>query len=160
MRATDPDIDVLWQKASSINQCTVSRSCQILEAKSKIHHGNYQICGVTKNGNLIGLFTSRYKKESRQWLIGDLCSLDKEDSLCTTILEACHYVETEYLQLNPDDDNNYKAAILATPSMEKMLSELGFVKDNYQFLFAVHLLDRTLTKKDVAPENWYVCDSD
>lgn len=157
---SDPAIDQLWEKAHLVNHCAITRNCLTLQTKNKISHGKFKMTGVYQNDRLIGVFSLRYKPEGYQWMIGDLLSFDNSETLKLTLQAACLEAKKEYLQVDSEPDKSYKTAILATPLIEEIVKDIGFYKESYQFVLAVHLLDKQLSKKEVAPENWYVSDSD
>jgi hypothetical protein len=53
-----------------------------------------------------------------------------------------------------------KIGLLVTPKMETMVSELGFVRDDYEFPLFVHVIGKSVKSKQVAPSRWYVSAND
>lgn len=158
---TSGDIDNLWIQSSKEGLCTLTRNAKFYQWKIALSHDRYKLRGVYDDDRLIGLFTFHFKPSEHQWIIGDILTLDNDESLTLTLLAACSTIQKEYLQIEVKPDKTYKAAILATPLIEGMVKKIGFYKDNYNFTLAVHLLDKKrISKSTVAPENWYVSAND
>lgn len=158
INADDKQIDLLWEESSKLYGCSVLRNAASLPWKTS--HGNYELTGIYKNDQLKGLVSSVAKLKDKQWLICDMMTSDGDETLTATIQAAYNraldYKRT-YLKQGEELD---KVAILSTPLIEKSITTLGFKKDNYKFPMLVHLLDSTLTKKQVAPERWYASAND
>jgi hypothetical protein len=156
----DAAVDQLWEETKLLNQCSISRDSISLQAKNRMRQGAFKFMGVFVNQQLCGFFSLRFKAAEFQWMIGDLLTRDSGETLKLTLQAACLAAKREYRQIRPAPDKSYKVAILATPVIQKLAEEVGFYKENYQFFLAVHLLDRQFKKSEVAPERWYVSDSD
>ena len=154
--ASDERINKLWEDSSKLFECAVVRNTHSLPWKTS--HGNYILLGISKNNELIGLVVSIAKLKDKQWLICDMLAADNDQSLTVTIQAACNLAYD--FQQQEEGKAISKIAILVTPAIEKVIEPLGFKKDNYQFPMLVHLLDNSLSKKQVAPEKWYVSAND
>ena len=157
---SDPGIDLLWQQSPKTDLCTLTKDAPFYHLKVCASQGRYKLWGVRSGNQLIGVFTLDKKEGSRQWLICDLLASDHHEILLIIIKAACNTIHGEFLQLNNKSDQPYKAAILATQLIEQKVKTLGFFKDNYNFVFAVHRLNGEFTKKEVAPERWYISAND
>ncbi|MBA2745286.1 MAG: hypothetical protein H0U44_03575, partial [Flavisolibacter sp.] len=63
----------------------------------------------------------------------------------------------ELLQSKTDTGKDFKLSILSTSLLEEKLKVIGFDKENYNFTFAVHLLDKKrFSKSDVSTEKWLI----
>lgn len=153
------DIDVLWQQSLKKNLCTLTKNSLFYKFKVGFRPGHYKLYGVYDNGKLIGLFTIDNKNGGMQWRICDLLTLDNDDTLTLTLKAACNVVHLDVAK-RTFKENFYKAAILATPLIEQKVKELGFYKDDYNFVLAVHSLGGKQNHKEVAPERWYISAND
>lgn len=149
-------VDRLWEAASPLHDCSVVRNAESLAWK--IGSGEYEVLGIERRGELVGLVASRHKGD-RQWLICDLLFADADETLRATLAAACNLAHERAVAASPDAPL-VKAAVLVTPVMERMASELGFVRDEYDFPMVVHILDRSLSRDELAPERWYVSAND
>jgi hypothetical protein len=155
----DADIDDLWEKSSIVYSCSIIRNSKSLPFKTS--HGNFKVYIVKHNNRAIGLFVFVYKQKDKQWLICDLLSIDKNESLATTLEAACFTIQQEVKAVEAADNFPGKIAILATPAIEAIVTRQGFDKNDYHFTLAVHILNKDgLDKKNIAPENWYVSAND
>lgn len=154
---TDIRIDALWEESRKLYGCAVIRNTATLPWKTS--HGDYKITGISKAGVLKVLVVSIAKFKDKQWLICDMLTADAQHSLMMSLKAACNQAMEYRLTLTGDQELN-KVAILCTPLIETSLDALGFKKDNYKFPLLVHLLDQTLSKKQVAPERWYASAND
>lgn len=155
--ADDKSIDTLWEVSSRLYGCSVLRNTSSLPWKTS--HGNYQLTGIYKSGELKGMVASVAKLKDKQWLICDMLTTDGDEALTVTIQAACNRALEYKSALQPGEELQ-KVAILSTPLIERSIALLGFKKDNYKFPMLVHLLDPALTKKQVAPERWYASAND
>jgi hypothetical protein len=149
-------VDRLWRSASQLHGATVVRDSRVLPWK--IGSGDYEVLGVERAGELVGLVASRHKGE-RQWLIFDLLAADGEDALQATLSAACNLAHQRSVEADPGRPIT-KVAVLATPVLEAAVRGLGFARDAYDFYFAVQVLDPSLPRDDVAPARWYVSAND
>lgn len=92
-------------------------------------------------------------------MICDPLTVDNGDSITLMLKRACNYVRNEIV-IHKIEQKSYKVCILATPLMEERVRQIGFSKDAYDFVFAVHLLSDKVNKKQVAPERWQLSASD
>lgn len=157
IRPDDKALDLLWQESSHLYGCSVLRNSSSLPWKTS--HGNYQLSGIYRNEELKGMVSSVAKLKDKQWLICDMMTSDGDEALTATIQAAYNQALEYKVALNDGEELN-KVAILTTPLIEKAITILGFVKDNYKFPMLVHLLGADLTKKQVAPERWYASAND
>lgn len=149
-------IDALWSKASKLSGCQVVRDSRMLPWK--IGAGDYEILGVHRGDELVGLVASRQKGD-RQWLICDLIAADNDHALTATLMAATR-LGAERAEQAPAESPIRKAAVLATPSMEPTLKSLGFLRDDYDFSLVVHILDPSLSGKQFAQGRWYLSAND
>jgi hypothetical protein len=156
---SDKRIDGLWLKASKQYNCMMVRDTRMLPWKTS--HGSYQTMGVFKDNELVGLFAYIKKAKDHQWLITDLLTADTGESLRATLMACCNWLQGQLMDL-PENEKTVltKIALLATPVMEPVLKEIGFYRDDYDFVFVVHLLDKKLDKMQVEPAQWYVSAND
>ncbi|HYH16504.1 MAG TPA: hypothetical protein VD794_14845 [Flavisolibacter sp.] len=156
----DKEIDILWQQSSKAHICTITKSREFYKLKIKTSHGRYKMKGVYCKNQLLGIFTLDNTKYRRQWLICDLLTINNADKLTLTLKAASNAAYFEYLKQEPDPDQFYKVAILATPTIEKKVMQLGFLKDDYSFTLAVQLLDNSFDKSTVSPKLWHISAND
>lgn len=150
-------VEHLWQITAKLHGCIAVRDSRTLSWKTS--HGDYKVLGVERDGELVGLVTSVFKKRNRQWLICDLLATDNNQSLHATLCAVVNLAHANAFNSTPDAPL-VKAAVLATPSMQPVLRDLGFRRDDYDFPLMVHILDSSLTKEAVSPSRWYVSAND
>jgi len=155
--AADERIDQLWQESVQLYGCSVQRNAASLPWKTS--HGNYQLLGIYKKGELKGVVASIAKLKDKQWLICDMLTADGDETLTATIQAACRQAVAYKAQLKAHEEMN-KVAVLTTPLMEQVITPIGFKKEDYKFPMLVQLLDKSLTKQQVAPERWYASAND
>ena len=161
MDTTDQGINHLWEQTPKCNFCTLTKNAFFYQCKVSISHNRYRLKGFYINDKLVGLFTLSYKTHAFQWTIGDLLTLDHDEMLTRTLQAACFSAQLEYLRKEKEPGKEYKASVLATPLIEQKMKELNFYKDNYDFVFAVQLINKSkISKKEIAFENWYVSATD
>jgi len=153
--AYDERVERLWAVARHLHSCQLVRNTQFLPWK--IGSGDYQVLAVERGGELVGLVAGRQKGD-QQWLICDMLAAD-EDALRVTLAAAVNSGHGEALAAPPGRPIR-KAAVLATPLIERAARPLGFQRDQYDFPMIVHLLDHALPKEQFAPERWYVSAND
>jgi hypothetical protein len=152
----DSRIDELGAAVATQYNCTIRRDTRLLEWK--INRGDAVVTGVERNGELVGVVVSR-KKGDRQWLICDLLAADAGDALTMTLVAAAKVAHARALaDVRPEP--LHKVGVLATPLMMPILEQLGFYRDEYDFPLAVHQLDPSVSRADIAPERWYVTADD
>jgi hypothetical protein len=156
----DVDIDLLWKRSSKDGFCMLSKKSKFYESKIHMRHGSVQLWTVHKSSTLIALFTLHFKADERHWLIGDLLSLDYNESLTLLIKAACKAAQLEYDEKKLSGGKIFKVSILANSIIQERVTALGFYKEKYNFLFAVHLLNGRFSEKEVAPEKWFVSAND
>ncbi|MFC0774385.1 hypothetical protein [Terrimonas alba] len=156
---SDPGIDKLWSHATQAYSSTIVRNSKTLSWKTS--HGDFKIYAVYKQDEMIGLLTVVYKAKDLQWLICDMITKDNDDSLRMTLTAACNKIQLENDAAENSNGHIKKIAILATPPIEKVVSQLGFVKNAYHFTLAIHPLEKNnIDKKEIAPANWYISAND
>lgn len=156
---SDPAIDQLWQLSSAVYSSAIVRNSQTMAWKTL--HGNYLTFAIRRSREITGMFTAIYKTKDYQWLICDLVTKDKEESLSISLAAACNMIQSENIRLSINQNHANKIALLCTPPMEKIVKNMGFVKEDYNFTLAIHLLNKNgINKKHVSPENWYVSAND
>jgi hypothetical protein len=74
-------VNRLWDAWSRLHPCSVVRDARSLPWK--IGGGEYEILGVERGGELVGLVASRQKGD-RQWLVCDVLAADAGESLRAT----------------------------------------------------------------------------
>jgi hypothetical protein len=123
-----------------------------------IVHGDYEILGIERGGELVGLVSSR-RKGDRQWLICDVMAADLDESLRATLTAVVNLAADRARNAQPDKPI-IKASVLGTPAMEPALTALGFVRDTYKFPMVIHILDLSIKKEDVESSKWYLSAKD
>jgi hypothetical protein len=156
---SDPAVDLLWQKAAAVYNPAIVRNSHTLPWKTS--HGDFKVYTVNYCNETIGMFAAVYKIKDHQWLICDVVTKDKNESLALTLKTACYIIQQENKKLSASETSKNKIAILATPPIEDIVKEMGFAKENYHFTLAVQMLAKNgIDKKDVSPANWYVSAND
>ena len=155
---SDPRIDELWAKTARLYDCCIVRDTDFFPWK--LSHRNYQLVGITCNSRIVGFAAYLYHHEIKGILICDVLAED-EDALKLTLQLTCARAYSFKFSLPVSEQPNCeKVSILATPLIQKIVAEMQFVKNNYKFSLAVHVLSKELSKKDVMPERWYVSGND
>jgi hypothetical protein len=152
----DERVDRLWEAWKNLHGCLVVRDSKTLPWK--LGDANYSVVGVERNGELVGLSASRRKDE--QWLICDLLARDLNGSLRATLAATANIAHAKAPAYEADGKRVPKVTVLATPSMEPVVRDLGFERDCYDFPLVIHVLDRSLAKEDLNPSKWYVSAND
>jgi hypothetical protein len=160
----DARIDRLWARARRLYDCQVVRDSRTLAWK--LNEPGYEVVGVERGGELVGLAAGRAKGD-RQWLLCDVVTADAGDALRETLLaavnvahEIAHDRARERAAAGGAAKPIHKIAVLTTPLMETALRSLGFQRGPYDFPLVVHVLDPSLTRHDVSPSRWYVSAND
>ena len=153
----DPRIDGLWERARRLHHCLVVRDTRTLPWK--LGEPGYEVVGVECGGELVGLAAGR-RRGDRQWLLCDVVTADAGDAMRETILAAVNVAHERALEAVATAKPIRKVAVLATPLLEPALRSLGFLRDAYDFPLVVHVLDRSLTRRDIDPARWYVSAND
>jgi hypothetical protein len=155
---SDPRIDELWARSAKLHDCGIIRDTKFFPWK--LSHRNYRFVAITNNSRLAGFAVFIYKDVIKGIIICDVLAED-EVTLALTIKIASSKASA-FRQTLPEKEqpNCEKVSILATPLIEKIVSEMGFEKNKYKFSLAVHVLSKELSKKDVNPERWYVSAND
>jgi hypothetical protein len=149
-------VDGLWRRAARLHGCQVVRDSRSLPWKTS--HGAFEVLGVERGGELMGLVASQGKGDG-QWLVCDLLAADAGPSLRATLAAVANLARERALAAPPDRPVS-KVAVLTTAVLEPVARELGFTRDEYEFPLAVQVLDPALAKADVAPGRWYVSAND
>ena len=147
------EINVLWDKIKTQNINMVLRDQETLKWKNS--HRNYQIIGVYKKDQLIGIATYLEKAAERQIQICDVLIPESNDQI-TVFTEVSHYINALYR----DHEDFDKMVILVPELFKASLSEVGFVPDDYQFLFAIKRLNKHIPKEVLDISNWYLSAND
>lgn len=155
LAAWDARVDALWQAARKLHGCMAVRDAAVLHWK--LANATYTVTAVERAGEFVGLAASRAKGD-RQWLVCDLLATDA-DALRATLAAAANAGHTENAARDGADELR-KVAVLTTPLMEPVVSDLGFARDEYDFPLVVHVLDESLSAEDVSPARWYVSAND
>lgn len=149
-------VDELWKAARRLHGCMTTRDADVL--RWKLANGDFTVTAIERGGEMAGLVASRAKGD-RQWLICDMLAADDGESLRATLAAAAN-VAHEEAQARAGVEEIRKVAILATPLMEPVVRDLGFVRDDYDFPLVVHVLDDSLRAEDAHPSRWYVSAND
>lgn len=149
-------VDRLWARSARLHGCQVVRDSR--SVPWKIGSGDYEVLGVERGGELVGLVASRQKGD-RQWLVCDLLAADAGPCLRATLAAACNLAHERAVAAPPDWPIR-KVAILSTPVLEPVIRELEFVRDQYDFHVLIEVLNPVVEKAEVAPERWYFSAND
>lgn len=152
-----PRIDRLWERARRLHDCLVVRDSRTLPWK--LSEPGYEVIGVERGGELVGLAAAR-RKGDRQWLLCDLVTEDAGEALRETLLAAANLGHERAVEAAGTAKPIHKIAVLTTPLLEPAVRSLGFVRDQYDFPLVVHVLDPALTKHAISPARWYVSAND
>ncbi len=152
----DERINQLWEKSSRLYGCTLVRDCAVL--RWKLADPNFTTTAIERDGELVGLVASLHKGD-RQWLICDMLCADAGDSMRATLTAASNVAHEKSL-VRHGKETIHKVAVLTTPLMEPVVSDLGFMRDAYDFLIAVRILDQNIAAEDVNPSRWYMSAND
>ena len=156
LQAWDQRVDRLWEVASRGYGCMVARDSRVL--RWKVGNGDFDVLGVERDGQLVGLAASR-RQGGPQWLTCDLLAVDTGDALRATLAGVANLAHSKALVAHPEHPI-HKVAVLATPAMEPVVRALGFARDSYDFPLMVHILDSAIPKDAVAPARWYISAND
>lgn len=151
---SDSRIDGLWDKAKQLYRSIVVRDHVALSWKNS--HAAFELFGLLDQGRLTGLFSYILKPKERKWQLCDVLCENPDEALENTLRAACNEAHRYFCTPEHQDQNIDHIAALATPLMEKKLSQLGFEKINYGVSLVVHVLDETLDPAAVSPEAWYL----
>ena len=152
----DGRADRLWNAARRQYDCMLVRDAQTL--RWKLANANHTVTAVERGGELAALVASRAKGD-RQWLLCDLLAADDGEALRAALAAAANVAHAEAFARTGAQEIR-KVAVLATPSMEPVLRDPGFARDDYDFPLVVHVLDDTLRAEDFNPSRWYVSAND
>lgn len=155
----NPRLDRLWEQARRLYDCLVVRDSRTL--RWKLGEPGYEVVGVERGGELVGLASGRPKGD-RQWLLCDVVTADAGDAMRETLVAAINLAQERALAAVAAGSPKplRKVGVLATPLLQPALKALGFQRDTYDFPLVVHVLDPSLTKQDVDPARWYVSGND
>ncbi|HEX6899180.1 MAG TPA: hypothetical protein VF789_05680 [Thermoanaerobaculia bacterium] len=153
----DPRIDALWERARRLYGCMVVRDTRTLGWK--LHEPGYEVWGVERGGELLGMASGRPKGD-RQWLLCDVMAVDSGEALRETVVAAVNAAHESALASAGAAKPIHKIGVLTTPPMEPVLSELGFRRDAYDFPLIIHVLDKSLTRREIDPARWYISAND
>lgn len=154
----DPRINELWARAARLYHCGIVRDANFFSWK--LSHRNYKSFGITSNGRIVGFAAFLYKKEIKGIALCDVLAED-EAALRLTLEVACDRA-AYFKSILPEEEQEHceKLTVLATPLIERLVADMGFVKNNYRFSLAVHVIGKSLSKKELSPERWYVSAND
>lgn len=152
----DGRVDELWDAARRLHGCLMVRDAAAL--RWKLANGDFTVTAIERGGAMVGLVASRAKGD-RQWLICDLLAADDNESLRATLAAAANVAHEEALARAGGEEIR-KVATLATPLMEPIVHDLGFMRDDYDFPLVIHVLDDSLRAEDAHPSRWYVSAND
>jgi hypothetical protein len=153
----DERLDRLWERARQLYGCLVVRDSRTLPWK--LHEPGYEVVGVERDGELVGMASARAKGD-RQWLLCDIVTVDDGESMRQTLVAAVDLAHERALAAAGTTRPLHKVSVLATPRMQPALGALGFTRGPYDFPLIVHVLDPALTRQDIAPASWYVSAND
>ena len=158
LAAWDERVNRLWEAARKLHGCMVVRDSRTLPWK--LGGAQHEVIAVERGGELVGLTASRQRKDEEQWLVCELLAADDGDALRATIASVVNVAHTKALESPSSAKPIRKVTLLVTPVMEPVVRSLGFVRDQYDFPFVVHILDETLRAEDVNPSRWFVTAND
>lgn len=155
---SDPRINDLWARAAKLYDCSMVRDTGLLPFK--LSHRNYQYLGLLKESKLVGFAALLYRDIIKGVVICDV--LSEDEASLKLILEAARLKASQLKAALPIEEQFHceKVSVLATPMIQKIVTEMGFVKNSYKVSLAVHVLGKELSKKQVRPERWYVSAND
>lgn len=147
------EIERLWEEVKKQHLYMVSRDRETLKWKNS--HRDYRILGVFQNEKLTGVATYIEKVPEKQIQICDLLySIESEKK---AVLEnVSSFLNKEYVK----DKRFEKLVILVTESIKECLVDIGYVPDNYQFLFTITRLNKNIPKKTLNISQWYLSAND
>ena len=148
-----PGIDNLWLDVKAQNLYMIVREKEILKWKNS--HRDYKIVGVFQAEQLIGVATYLEKAQDKQIQICDLL-YSHGDVKKTVLLGVSDFISQSYL----NDTRFHKMVILVTEALKQCLLEIGYVPDDYQFLFVIKRLNKNIPKKALNISNWYISAND
>ncbi|MBC7416934.1 MAG: hypothetical protein H7325_02105 [Pedobacter sp.] len=154
----DPQIDELWNKTKGMYDCIMIRNSEVLPYK--LSHRNYESIGIKYKSRLVGFAALLYKDIIKGVIICDV--LAEDETTLKLMLEAARFRASKLKYSLPESDQFHceKVSVLAIPLIEKIVTEMGFTKNNYKSALAVHVLGKELSKKELKPERWYVSAND
>jgi hypothetical protein len=156
---SDPGIDLLWNRASTVYPAAMVRNCRMMTWKTI--QGDYRIFAVRNTLEMTGIFTIIYKPSDHQWLICDLVTRNNEESLSLTLAAACNMIQSEDNKTLRDHNHPGKIALLVTPVIEQIVKKMGFMQEDYHFTLVVHLLNKDgIDTNHLLPQNWYASAND
>lgn len=147
------DLDNLWEEVKNHHPYMVSRDREMLQWKNS--HRDYHITGVYEGDELAGVATYLEKAPEKQIQICDV--LYRHPTNRKAVLETVsRFLEQEYR----NDPRFGKMVILVTPILKEDLTAIGYIPDDYQFLFAIKRLDKRISKSALNITNWYLSAND
>ena len=158
LQTWDDRVDGLWEKARQQHRCMVVRDSRTLPWKLGV--AQYEVLAVERYGELVGLTASRQRKDEEQWLVCELLAADNGDCLRATLASVANLAHSKVAESQSKATPLRKVTVLVNSSMEPVVRSLGFVRDDYDFPFVVHVLDESLPADDVKPDSWFVTAND
>jgi hypothetical protein len=151
----DDRVDKLWKASRNLHGCQLLRDIRNLQWK--LAQADHTVTAVYRDDELVGLVASRHKGD-RQWLVCDVLAAN-DDALRATLAAVVNVGNDASLNRNGSEEIR-KIGLLVTPKMESIVSQLGFVRDDYEFPLFVHVIGKSVKAKQVAPSRWYVSAND
>jgi hypothetical protein len=148
-----PALDNLWEEVKKQGRNMICRDRESLKWKNS--HRDYKIIEVINKDKLIGIATYIEKATEKQIQICDL--LYSHESERKEVLEQ---VSCFLGRLYKDDNRFEKIVILVTECLKESLIDIGYVADNYQFLFVVKSLNKSISKRALNISQWYLSAND
>jgi hypothetical protein len=155
---SDPRINTLWEKFSRLHDCSIVRDSDFFSWK--LSHRDYHYVAITHEDRVVGFSVFIYKDVIRGIIICDV--LAEDEAALKLIIQVTTAKAYQFKKSLPELEQPVceKVSILATPLIQDIVIDQGFVKNSYKFSLGVHVLSKALSKKALKPENWYVSAND
>ena len=154
LRKWDDRVDRLDAEAMRLHGCSGLRDSRMLPWILTRPDRDYHTLALERDGELVGLVVSQHKKKQGQWLICDLLVRDADDSLRALLRACCNMAHSKSLAATVESPIR-EVSILVTPVLRPALTEMEFLRDDFEFVLAVHSLNSSLSA-EVAPAHWYI----
>lgn len=151
---TDPRVDTLWRRFSTLYPCAVVRDSSFLSWK--IGKGDDEVIAVEQDGELLAILAMK-AKGNQQLLINDLVYAGHEQPLEAALLVA---IQSAIEKVSAGNSGIAKVALLGCEPMIPILQKIGFRTDSYNFPFAVRALDPSIQLDSIDPARWYLTAND
>jgi hypothetical protein len=153
-------IDELCRTNCLSSGCAIVKNARVLAWKRGC--GDYSSIAIAEGSKLIGIATLRLKragKHNEPQL--DICDLLVRDAALVTETLRGALAHAAKRAADVESDNPpQKVTLLVTATIQEAAAELGFTPDNYEFPFAVQVLDRSIPVGDVLPHRWHLASDD